>query len=37
MANPTKPRDENAHAFYSIFCGVVAVPTAFIFIAVLAR
>ena len=33
-ADPSTPHDENTPALYSTFCGVVAVPTAFVFIGV---
>jgi hypothetical protein len=31
MAEPTTPHDENTAALYSVFCGAIAVPTAFLF------
>jgi hypothetical protein len=31
MVEPPKPADENLLALYGLFCGVVAVPTAFLF------
>jgi hypothetical protein len=31
MADPTTPHDENSLAVYSVFCGAVAVVTAFLF------
>lgn len=35
MPDPSTPRDENTQALYSLFCGVIGVPTAFIYIGVL--
>jgi hypothetical protein len=29
-SDPTSPRGENSEALYSLFCGVIALPTAFI-------
>jgi hypothetical protein len=29
-SDPTSPRSENTDALYSLFCGVIALPTAFI-------
>jgi hypothetical protein len=31
MAEPTTPHDENTAAVYSLFCGVIAVPSSFLF------
>jgi hypothetical protein len=30
MQDPTTPRDENTMAVYSVFCGLLAVPTVFL-------
>ena len=35
MPEPTTPHDENTAALYSLFCGVIAVPTAFIWVGAL--
>jgi len=35
MPDPTEPHDENTAAIYSLFCGVIGVPTAFIYLGVL--
>jgi hypothetical protein len=31
MAEPTSPAGENSPALYSFFCGLIAVPAAFLF------
>ena len=31
MPDPTDPADENSAALYSLFCGILAIPTAFLF------
>jgi hypothetical protein len=35
MTDPTSPRDENTAALYSLFCGVLAIVTAFFYIGAL--
>jgi hypothetical protein len=29
--DPTSPRDENTPAIYGLFCGVISIPTVFLF------
>jgi hypothetical protein len=31
VPEPTEPHDENIAAVYGLFCGVIAVPSAFVF------
>jgi hypothetical protein len=35
MAEPTEPQGANTQAIYGFFCGLIAVPTAFILIGIL--
>ena len=35
MAEPTEPRGENTPAIFGFFCGLIAIPTAFIIAGIL--